>query len=75
MVNDILQDSKEHVKLLNETILESSNFNFRQMTILLRNSAESFEGELYKISESKGYTLPSLKTEESEINAIKKMFL
>ena len=55
MVNDILQNSKEFVKSLDETILESSNLEFRQMIVTLRNSAECFEGELYKVAESKGY--------------------
>ena len=75
MVNDVLQNSKEFVKSLNETILESSNSEFTQMIITLRNSAESFEVELNKVAESKGYYLPSPKAEESEILNIKKLFL
>lgn len=75
MVNDILQNSKEFVKSLDETILESNNLEFRQMIISLRNSAESFEGELYKIAESKGYYSSSPKAEENEIMYLKKMFL
>ena len=75
MVNDILQNSKEFVKVLDETILESNNSEFRQMIITLRNSSESFEGELQKIAESKGYYSSSLKAEENEIQYLKKMFL
>lgn len=75
MVNDILQNSKEFVKSLDETILESSNLEFRQMIVTLRNSAESFEGELYKVAESKGYYSSAQKAEENEIIRLKKMFL
>lgn len=75
MVNDVLQNSKEFVKSLDETILESENTEFRQVIITLRNSAESFEGELNKIAESKGYYSSSPKAEESEILALRKTFL
>lgn len=75
MVNDVLQNSKEFVKTLDETILESGNSEFRQMITILRNSAESFEGELNKIAESKGYYIAPQKADESEILALRKMFL
>ena len=75
MVNDILQNSKEFVKLLDNTILESGNLEFRQLVITLRNSAESFEGELNKIAESKGYYIPSQKVDEEDIMILRKMFL
>ena len=75
MVNDILQNSKEFVKSLDEAILESGNLEFRQMIISLRNTAESFEGELHKVAESKGYYTASQKADESEIIALRKMFL
>lgn len=75
MVNDVLQNSKEFVKYLDDTILESSNIEFRQMITTLRNSAESFECELHKVAESKGYYLASSKAEENEIVALRKLFL
>lgn len=75
MVNDVLQDSKEFVKSLNETILESDNLEFRQMIMLLRNSAESFEGNLSKIAETKGYYISSPKADEVEIISLRKKFL
>ena len=75
MVNDILQNSKEFVKSLDETILESNNFEFRQMVVTMRNSAENFEGELCKVAETKGYYSSSPKVEENEIIHLKKMFL
>ena len=75
MVNDILQNSKEFVKSLDETILESSNLEFRQMIVTLRNTAETFEGELSKVAESKGYYSSAEKAEENEILRLKKMFL
>ena len=75
MVNDILQDTKNFVKLLDDSILESNNLGFRQMVITLRNSAENYEGELYKIAESKGYYFPSESVEEIEIANLRKNFL
>lgn len=75
MVNDILQNSKDFAKILNDTILESGNSEFRQIIVAIRNMIENFEGELYKIAESKGYYLSSKKAEESEIIELKKMFI
>lgn len=75
MVNDILQNSKEFVKLLDDTILESRNIEFRQMITTLRNTAENFDCEIRKIAESKGYYIPSSKVEESEIVSLRKLFL
>ena len=75
MVNDVLQNSKSFVKNLDDVILESTNIEFRQLITNLRNSAESFEYELHKIAESKGYYLTSSKAEESEIINLRKLFL
>ena len=67
MVNDVLQNSKEFVKSLDFAILESSNAEFRQLITNLRNSAEIFDSELQKISESKGYYYTSSNVDENEI--------
>lgn len=75
MVNDVLQNSKEFVKLLDDTILESDNLEFRGLVTLIRNSAESFEGNLSKLAKAKGYYIASSKADESEIIALRKMFL
>ncbi len=75
MVNDVLQNSKEFVKSLDFAILESSNAEFRQLITNLRNSAEIFDSELQKISESKGYYYTSSNVDENEIMELRKMFL
>ena len=75
MVNDVLQNSKEFVKSLDFAILESSNAELRHLITNLRNSAEIFDSELQKISESKGYYYTSSNVDENEIMELRKMFL
>ena len=59
MVNDILENSKSSIKDFGGAILECSNSELRQTIQNLRNSQESFQYELYRLAESKGYYCPA----------------
>ncbi len=71
MVNDILEGTKNDIKTYSEAITESANMNLRQTIQNIRNSTESFQYELFKLAESKGYYKPAEPAKPDEINKIK----
>lgn len=70
MVNDILENTKNSITTYSNAITEASNMNLRQTIQNLRNSTESFQYELFKLAESKGYYIPA---ETAKIEEIKKV--
>lgn len=75
MVNDILESAKLSIKDFENAILECSNSELRQTVQNLRNSEESFEYELYKLAESKGYYLPAINAKQEEIDKVRNEFI
>lgn len=71
MVNDILESTKANLKEYQGAIIETSNLELRQTLQNLRNSSESFEYELFKLAESKGYYIPAQNATQDEIVKIK----
>ncbi len=71
MVNDILENAKSAIKTYSGAITEASNMNLRQTMQNLRNNTESFQYELFKLAESKGYYVPAEPAKQEEINKIK----
>ncbi len=71
MVNDILEGTKSDVKTYSGVITEASNMNLRQTIQTIRNNTESFQYELFKLAESKGYYIPAEQAKPDEINNIK----
>lgn len=71
MVNDILESTKNDIKTYSEAITESANMNLRQTIQNIRNTTESFQYELFKLAESKGYYIPAEPAKPNEINKIK----
>ncbi|MBP3596137.1 MAG: spore coat protein [Clostridia bacterium] len=71
MVNDILENAKNSITTYSNTITETSNMNLRQTIQNLRNSTESFQYELFKLAESKGYYTPAEDAKIEEINKVK----
>lgn len=71
MVNDILESTKNSITTYSSAITEASNMNLRQTMQNLRNSTESFQYELFKLAESKGYYTPAEPAKQEEINKIK----
>ena len=58
MVNDILNDSKNFIKYYTDIIIETENIELRNTFKNIRNTLETFQYDLFKISESKGYYAP-----------------
>ncbi len=72
IVNDVLSSIKSNLKDYGKVIAETANMELRQTFQNLRNSSESFEYELFKLAESKGYYTVSQKATQDEISKVKK---
>lgn len=71
MVNDILEGVKGDLTTLQGVINEAENMGLRQTIQQMRNSSESFQYELFKMAQSKGYYTPAAKATQTEINNVK----
>ena len=71
MVNDILSGVKSDLTAYQTAISESENMNLRQTFQQIRNNDESFQYELFKIAQTKGYYKPTQKATVTEINQVK----
>lgn len=71
MVNDILENSKQEITNYTNAIIESENMELRQTLQSIRNSNESFQYELFKLANSKGYYKSADPAKPEEIDKIK----
>lgn len=71
IVNDVLSSTKSTLKDYEGAIIETANMELRQIFQNLRNSSESFQYELFKLAESKGYYTPAQNATQEEINQVK----
>lgn len=71
IVNDVLSSTKSALKDFEGAILETANMDLRQTLQNLRNSSESFQYELFKLAESKGYYTPAQNATQEEIKTVK----
>ena len=71
MVNDILGSIKADLGAYQTAISETENMQLRQTFQAIRNSDESFQYELFKVAEAKGYYKPAQKATVTEIQTLK----
>lgn len=71
MVNDILDGVKSSLKTYQGVITEAENMQLRQTIQQIRNNDESFQYELFKIAQAKGYYVPAQKATVTEVNNVK----
>ena len=71
MVNDILENVKASLTAYQTAISESENMQLRQTFQTIRNNDESFQYELFKVAQTKGYYKPAAKATITEINSVK----
>ena len=71
MVNDILAGVKSDLTAYQTAITEAENMQLRQVFQEIRNSDESFQFELFKVAQAKGYYKPAQKASVTEINTVK----
>ena len=71
MVNDILGSVKADLTAYQTAISESENMQLRQTFQQIRNNDESFQYELFKVAQSKGYYKPAAQATVTEIQTVK----
>jgi spore coat protein CotF len=71
MVNDILNGVKAELKTYQGVISETENMQLRQAIQQIRNNEESFQYEIFKIAETKGYYMPAAQATQSEIQNVR----
>ena len=71
MVNYILAGVKSDLTAYQTAITEAENMQLRQTFQQIRNGDESFQFELFKIAQAKGYYKPAAKATVTEINTVK----
>ena len=71
MVNDVLENVKASLISYQTAISEAGNTTLRQTFQQIRNNDESFQYELFKVAQSKGYYKPAAKATVTEIGTVK----
>lgn len=71
MVNDILGNVKSDLTTYQNAISECENMQLRQTLQQIRNNDESFQFELFKIAQTKGYYKPAAKATVTEVDTVK----
>ena len=71
MVNDILSGVKSNLTTYQNAISETENMELRQTLQQIRNNDESFQYELFKVAQTKGYYKPAQSATPTEILTVK----
>ena len=71
MVNDILSSVKADLTAYQTAITEAENMGLRQTLQQIRNNDESFQYELFKIAQTKGYYIPAAQATQTEVMTVK----
>ena len=71
MVNDILSSVKASLGSYQTAISETENMQLRQTLQQIRNNDESFQYELFRTAEAKGYYKPAQPATVTEIQEVK----
>ena len=71
MVNDILNGTKAELTTYQDVITETDNMQLRSTIQQIRNNCESFQYELYRIAQNKGYYKPAEAATPQEISQVK----
>ncbi len=71
MVNDILSGVKSSLTTYQTAIAETENMELRQTLQQIRNNDESFQYELFKVAEAKGYYKPAAQATVTEVDEVK----
>ena len=71
MVNDILENTKAGLTTYQGVISEAENMQLRQTVQQLRNNDETFQYELFKVAQLKGYYTPATQAPQTEIDKVK----
>ncbi|MDQ2086616.1 spore coat protein [Herbivorax sp. ANBcel31] len=75
MVNDLLTQLKGSLSTYANAIAESANPQLRQALQQIRNDCETFQYDLYKLAEQKGYYRSAQQVEQNEVMQVKSQFI
>ena len=75
MVNDVLNSVKAELTTYQHIINQTENLGLRQIMIQIRNNDESFQYELFKVAQTKGYYKPEDPATVVEIQNIRNELL
>ena len=71
MVNDILDSTKAELTTYQGVISEAENMQLRTTMQQIRNNCESFQYELFKVAQTKGYYKPAGNASQQQITQVK----
>ena len=71
MVNDLLSQINSSITGYANVISQTENQQLRQTIQQIRNNCETFQYDLFKLAEQKGYYQPAQKANQDEIMQIK----
>lgn len=71
MVNDALDSVKNSLTTYQNVINECANMQLRQTLQQIRNTSESFQYEVFKVAQAKGYYTPAQTANQNEITTVK----
>lgn len=71
MVNDILSMVNSSITGYANVITQACNPQFRQTMQQIRNNCETFQYDLYKVAEQKGYYKPAKQADQSDMQQVK----
>lgn len=70
-VNDTLSTLNSIINMLNYSIQQANNKNFRDELILSRNTLEDYQWQLYLIAKAKSYYIPAAPAGQADIDQVK----
>lgn len=71
MVNDVLNTTKNSLKMYEDVIVETENTGLRQTVQEIRNTGETCQYDLFRLANMKGYYVPAAQATQNEINQVK----
>lgn len=71
MVNDLLSQINSSITGYANVISQTENQQLRQTIQQIRNNCETFQYDLFKLSEQKGYYQPAQKANQDDIMQVK----
>lgn len=70
-VSDVLSTLNSVITMLNYSIQQSNDKNFRDTLITSRNSLENYQWQIYLIAKEKGYYVPAASAGQADIDQVK----
>lgn len=70
-VNDVLSTLNSTITLINYSIQQSNNKNFRDALIASRNTLEDYQWQIYLIAKEKQYYIPAAPAGAADLEQVK----